>query len=517
MYLFVCKLERMFKRNSSRMKFIYLMCGLFLLIQFQNCAAKNGDEDVQALPAAAPEEVLECSLDSSSSTCVKKSCTFDANSVSHGDTVVAFQNSEVSFGESCISENRVCDDGALSGSYVYATCQVAGPASCLFNTKTISHMSNTLAFQNSTVPYGSACTSEFRECSNGALGGSYSYAHCTVESPANCLFNGQSIPHNGSVVAFGSSTMPFGSQCQAETRVCSNGVLSGSATFGSCNIESPQSCLFNGQSIAHGQELVGFQTSSVPFGVSCSQQTRVCDNGILSGEYEYASCNIEGAKSCLFNGQTIAHGQNIQAFQSSSVAFNGSCLQETRTCRDGVLSGNFIYETCVVAPAVSCTFNGQEVFHGSTVTAYLNSSVASGESCTAETRSCDNGSLSGSYSYLNCVGSPPPAGSCEFSGNTVLVGASVIAYQSASVPYGTSCISESRTCNGGALSGSFTYASCSIQSGLSCVFNGQGIPHGEKVTAYRSDQADKKGNCNSQTRVCKNGSLSGGFRYSMCQ
>lgn len=510
----------MFKRNSSRMKFFYLVCGLLVFIHFQNCAPKKEDppqNEIVETPVVPSEEVLDCALNSNATNCIKKSCTFDANSIAHEGSVLAFQNSEVPQGESCISENRICQDGALSGSYAYATCQVTAPASCLFNTQTISHSSNILAFQNSTVPFGSACTSEIRECSNGALSGSYAHAYCVVESPANCLFNGQTIAHNESVVAFGSSTMPFGSQCQPETRVCSNGALSGTATFASCNIESPQSCMFNSQTIAHGQELIGFQTSTVSFGSSCSQQTRTCDNGILSGEYEYASCNIESAKSCLFNGQTIAHGQNIQTFQSVSVAYNSSCQQETRTCNDGILSGNFNYDSCTVLPAVSCTFNNQEVPHNSTVTAYLSDYVNNGEICSAETRSCNNGILSGSYSYSSCTGSPVPPDSCEFDGNTVLSGANVIAYQAASVPYGTSCISETRTCSSGTLSGSFTYASCSVQPGLSCTFNEQSIPHGSSVAAYKSDQADKRGICSSQTRQCKNGSLSGGFKYSSCQ
>lgn len=57
---------------------------------------------------------------------------------------------------------------------------------------------------------------------------------------------------------------------------------------------------------------------------------------------------------------------------------------------------------------------------------------------------------------------PSPA-SCTFNGQTVASGASVTAYQSATVPYGSQCASQARTCNDGTLSGSYTNASCSVQ------------------------------------------------------
>jgi hypothetical protein len=61
------------------------------------------------------------------------------------------------------------------------------------------------------------------------------------------------------------------------------------------------------------------------------------------------------------------------------------------------------------------------------------------------------------------AGAPDSApGSCSFQGETLASGASVTAFQSATVPAGSICVSQSRTCNAGTLSGTYAYASCSV-------------------------------------------------------
>jgi hypothetical protein len=57
---------------------------------------------------------------------------------------------------------------------------------------------------------------------------------------------------------------------------------------------------------------------------------------------------------------------------------------------------------------------------------------------------------------------PAPAASCVFNNLALASGASVIAYQTAMVPYGAQCASQSRTCQNGTLSGSYQYASCAV-------------------------------------------------------
>ena len=63
----------------------------------------------------------------------------------------------------------------------------------------------------------------------------------------------------------------------------------------------------------------------------------------------------------------------------------------------------------------SCSLNGQTVAHGNTITAYQALSVDFGNTCTSETRSCFNGNLSGSYTYTNCTVSAASQSSSDYS------------------------------------------------------------------------------------------------------
>ena len=52
--------------------------------------------------------------------------------------------------------------------------------------------------------------------------------------------------------------------------------------------------------------------------------------------------------------------------------------------------------------AGSCTFSGKTIASGSSLTAYLASSVPSGQTCSSQVRSCSNGTLSGTYANASC-------------------------------------------------------------------------------------------------------------------
>lgn len=233
---------------------------------------------------------------------------------------------------------------------ILSTC-FAPNLSCQFNGQTIQSGQSVQAFLSSSVSFGQTCQSETRTCTNGVLSGTFAFASCQVGQPQSCLFNGQTIAHGQSAMAFQNSSVPFGQSCQSESRLCQNGVLSGSFAFSSCAPGQPISCLFNGQTIAHGQSVAAFQAGSVPFGQTCAQENRLCLNGVLSGSFQFGSCSAGQPQSCLFNGQTIAHGQSVQAFQSTSVPFGQSCQSESRMCINGTLSGSFAFGSCQVQPA----------------------------------------------------------------------------------------------------------------------------------------------------------------------
>lgn len=339
------------KLRLSKGGIAFSVLGGITILLFQNCspvAFKNSEVAFLESPSVTP--------DSPHPVIVEKKCRFNGAEYLEGQTVTAYLASSVESTESCISEERRCSDGAFSGSYTFASCAVR-PAACLFDGTTITSGESVRAFRNSSVAFGQSCVEEDRVCSNGALSGSYNFSSCTVGAAASCIFNGQMVAHGESVTAFPSSIVAYGSTCTGVSRACNNGQLSGSAAFASCSSSTPASCLFNGQTIPHAGTVKAYQTSSVSYGSTCAEQNRVCSNGTLSGSYTFASCTPGAPKSCLLAGQTIAHGQTVVAYQSTSAPFGQTCSSESRTCQDGVLSGSYSSNTCTVAsrPEVRCT------------------------------------------------------------------------------------------------------------------------------------------------------------------
>lgn len=329
------------------------LIGASLLIVFQNCSpvAFKEAQDLASQSVDAPEFPV--------------TCTFDGRTLNLGDSVTAYLASSVEYGKSCESEVRICIGGALSGSYSYSSCSVGTPKACLFNGQTIAHGATVTAYQNSAVDFGGTCVSEARKCDNGVLSGSYSFESCAVGAPKSCLFNGQTIPHNGTVVAYQTSAVEFGKTCMSETRRCTNGSLSGAYTFGSCSVGAPKSCLFNGRTLAHGESVTAYETSSVDYGKTCGGQTRTCNDGQLSGSYTFASCSVGAPKSCLFNGATIAHGQSVKAYKALSAAV---CESQDRLCTNGALSGTYAFNTC----EVPCTVEEKTKYLNSMIHIYTN-------------------------------------------------------------------------------------------------------------------------------------------------
>lgn len=337
-------------------------------------------------------------------------CSFNNQIVKNGTEVAAYLNPHGVNGE-CVLEYRMCTNGVLAGSYTYATCNPLEAPSCLFNGVTITSGNSVTAYSSSSVPYGATCSgvAETRVCQDGVLSGSAPYSSCDVAAPRSCLFNGQTIPSGETVTAFLTSSAVFGSTCASEKRTCIDGTLSGSAQYATCAVNQPASCLFDGQTIAHGQAVIGFASSSVAYGQTCQSEQRICQNGVLTGSNEFSSCTTGAAQNCSLNGTTILHQQSIIAYASARVPSGGDCISESRTCNNGVLSGSMTEMTCqvdVYTPG-ACTLNGKTIAHGSSVTVFTSSSVPNGETCQTEIRTCNDGTLSGTATSENCVVMPP--------------------------------------------------------------------------------------------------------------
>lgn len=130
--------------------------------------------------------------------------------------------------------------------------------------------------------------------------------------------------------------------------------------------------------------------------------TQSCGRTDLSGKTEEGEANKLALPQCKFNEVDIQSGSTITAYQSSNVSFGSVCSSEQRECNSGTLSGSFEFAACKPDAAASCFFNGINILHGNTVTAFLESSVPNGQTCTQEIRSCDNGTLNGSHTFQSC-------------------------------------------------------------------------------------------------------------------
>lgn len=114
-----------------------------------------------------------------------------------------------------------------------------------------------------------------------------------------------------------------------------------------------------------------------------------------------AGVSVNGCASCTLPwGGTLAHGGSVTAY-STNLSTNCAAASQTRTCTNGVLSGSYTYSACTTA--ANCTLPwGGTLAHGGSVTAYAASQVPYGSTCSSQSRSCNNGSLSGSYQFNSC-------------------------------------------------------------------------------------------------------------------
>lgn len=349
-------------------------------------------------------------------------CVFKGNIVPEGGAVTAYQNSTSLYGRNCISERRQCTNGILTGTYNFAACNTNNSTDCTFNGGTVSNGASVTAYLTSTVPSGSTCTQETRNCSNGQLSGSYQYASCNPGQASSCLFNGTQIASGTNVTAYQTSTATGSQGCISQNRNCLNGVLDGNYEYANCQVNAPQSCLFNGQTIADGQTITAYQSSTVPGGQSCMSEVQTCTNGVLSGTFQYASCVPNAPASCLFNGNTLVDGMNITAFQSSTVPSGQTCISQTRTCKNGILSGDYTFLSCQAA-STKCLANMATSVSssGKTTCTYSWDDTTAGQNANVTVTASNNGTGSatlvcgtdGSFTQRNLVCNDPQITSCS--------------------------------------------------------------------------------------------------------
>lgn len=170
----------------------------------------------------------------------------------------------------------------------------------------------------------------------------------------------------------------------------------------------------------------------------------------IGSVYFFTPGKVAGTNPCSLPwGGTILHAASVNAYVSTT---DTTCTAQSRTCNDTVLSGTYQYQNCTL---YGCSLPwGGSISSSVSVTAYISTSDAT---CTPQTRTCTAGTLSGSGNYSSCTLNTSP---CPLPwGGMISHTDSVTAYQ-----YGidTSCPSQSRTCSAGTLAGSYTNQSCTI-------------------------------------------------------
>jgi|GEM_PF-1940982 hypothetical protein len=214
-------------------------------------------------------------------------------------------------------------------------------------------------------------------------------------------------------------------------------------------------------------------------------------------------------KTCTFNGKTIADGESVLAYASSTAPWQRQCVSETRTCVKGVLTGSYKNASCVEQPCNNTTDGCGPVLPLTPTISFSskNAKVAPGQQTTltwsatnaawcsasggwtgmkAASGTQESGIIWGTTTFtLTCFSTdglksatksvtvsvipeePVQKRSCTQDGVTVAHGASRIFYSYQSPATGNACRdnlipSELRTCNDGVLSGSYPYASCTV-------------------------------------------------------
>lgn len=190
------------------------------------------------------------------------------------------------------------------------------------------------------------------------------------------------------------------------------------------------------------------------------------------------------------NGVTYAYGAssytpNVQCSSgtSSNTAFPAAGSSVSWTCvgaNGGTTSG-----TCSASrnSAAACALPwGGTTASGTSVTAYQASSVISPATCASQSRTCTDGSLSGSYAYQSCsVSQPVPTATISVSPSTVNVGqSSTLTWSSTNA---TSCTAAGGFSTGGATSGSVSTGALSLTSVYQMSCTGPGGTTASPATA----------------------------------
>lgn len=139
----------------------------------------------------------------------------------------------------------------------------------------------------------------------------------------------------------------------------------------------------------------------------CYQYTSATRNQLSQAQAEGYTCysnwwNSTSAKYCVLGwGVGSASAAAPMAGGQYTASFSG-CMGFENGCPSSAYSVGANIPYTVYTPTCTLPWGGT-LQSGSSVTAYQSSSVMAPATCTAQTRTCNNGTLSGSYQYQSCI------------------------------------------------------------------------------------------------------------------
>lgn len=323
-------------------------------------------------------------------------------------TSIQFAKKSSQCGQSCKSVDRVCNNGTFEGETSFtenpSTCQVSEPCpatyawvasdfgKCTGACDASNGKRNITNYICKKTSSGVTTTASDTECitevGTKPTGKTESCNVAPEDQTLNCLSCG-SVPHNGTSTRWAQSPV-CGTACTSETETCKNGVI---PPFGASYAYTSQSTCPVTTCYTYSWKTTDYGAcSAVQCGTQGVQTRNVTcvrnDGTTVSDSYcgetkpdATKACSARACYSCKLPwGGTVTHKESIAAYSSSSVNCGASCTAQTRTCNDGQLSGSFTNQSCSVN---SCT---TPMVKGSSCNAFMGSSIkwvdsATGKAC----------------------------------------------------------------------------------------------------------------------------------------
>jgi hypothetical protein len=209
---------------------------------------------------------------------------------------------------------------------------------------------------------------------------------------------------------------------EERSEIWSSLLLAQTGSHGAAFMSNPKSC--NTTAISNC-DLVSTRSGGTS-GVCASGYTGSCSFSCFRGTWTSASNTCTSGCTLPWGG-SIPSGNSVIAYSASNPAGTCASVAESRVCTGTTLSGSFTLQSCTNG----CTGTPWgRVASGYSNTAYSATSVACGGSCAtvSQTRTCSNGTLSGSFgntscSVATCGGTWVPFSSCAAGWSTPDLGA----------------------------------------------------------------------------------------------